>query len=211
MAQLTLAGLEVLATVFEITPAGNLTTLHNFCSKTNCTDGADPIAGLIQATDGNFYGTTQGGGAPGWGTVFKIAPTGALTTLHAFTLNDGGQPYGGLLQPQTETSTEPRKTVAAGMTARCSPSRLVRSDPIGAYRLRTGKTAMHTVGRGALSRALSCAVTSLINIQNRGAQAINVRRYDQSKSSACLVFDLDFRLHPGTRSLVFPASTYRSL
>ena len=85
-------------TVFEITPAGNLTTLHNFCSKTNCTDGADPIAGLIQATDGNFYGTTQGGGAPGWGTVFKIAPTGALTTLHAFTLNDGGQPYGGLLQ-----------------------------------------------------------------------------------------------------------------
>jgi uncharacterized repeat protein (TIGR03803 family) len=56
------------------------------------------MAGLIQATDGNFYGTTQLGGTPGWGTVFKITPTGALTTLHAFTLSDGGQPYGGLLQ-----------------------------------------------------------------------------------------------------------------
>ncbi len=93
-----LGGTEAAGTVFEITPAGNLTTLHSFCSKTNCTDGADPIAGLIQATDGNFYGTTQNGGTPGWGTVFKITPTGALTTLHAFTLSDGGTPYGGLLQ-----------------------------------------------------------------------------------------------------------------
>jgi uncharacterized repeat protein (TIGR03803 family) len=98
MAQLNLGGTGGAGTVFEITPAGNLTTLHSFCSKTNCTDGADRMAGLIQATDGNFYGTTQLGGTPGWGTVFKITPTGALTTLHAFTLSDGGQPYGGLLQ-----------------------------------------------------------------------------------------------------------------
>jgi uncharacterized repeat protein (TIGR03803 family) len=93
-----LGGAEGAGTVFEINPAGNLTTLHSFCSKTNCTDGAYPIAGLIQATDGNFYGTTQIGGTPGWGTVFKITPTGAVTTLHTFTLADGGQPYGGLLQ-----------------------------------------------------------------------------------------------------------------
>jgi uncharacterized repeat protein (TIGR03803 family) len=93
-----LGGTEGSGTVFEITPAGNLTTLYSFCSKTNCTDGANPIAGLIQATDGNFFGTTQLGGTPYWGTVFKITSAGVLTTLHAFTLAGGGQPYGGLVQ-----------------------------------------------------------------------------------------------------------------
>jgi uncharacterized repeat protein (TIGR03803 family) len=73
-------------TVFKITPRGTLTTLYSFCSQggTNCTDGANPYAGLIQATDGEFYGTTTGGGANGDGVVFKIAPNGTLTTLYSF-------------------------------------------------------------------------------------------------------------------------------
>ena len=45
-------------TLFEITPEGELTTLHNF----DMTDGAGPAGGLVQATDGNFYGTTTFGG-----------------------------------------------------------------------------------------------------------------------------------------------------
>src|SRR5208282_398944 len=72
-------------TVFKITPSGTLTTLYSFCSKANCTDGANPQAGLIQATDGNFYGTTTFGGANSDGTVFKITPSGGtLTTLYSF-------------------------------------------------------------------------------------------------------------------------------
>lgn len=51
-------------TVFKITPEGTLTMLYSFCAETNCTDGADAMAGLIQATDGNFYGTTTQGGPP---------------------------------------------------------------------------------------------------------------------------------------------------
>jgi uncharacterized repeat protein (TIGR03803 family) len=78
-------------TVFKITLAGALTTLHNF----DWTDGSNPIAALIQATDKNFYGTTYGGGtAGGWGTVFKITPAGKVTTLHSFAGTDGAQPYG---------------------------------------------------------------------------------------------------------------------
>ena len=46
--------------VFKMTPAGMLTTLYSFCSQPNCTDGAGPSAPLVQATDGNFYGTTYG-------------------------------------------------------------------------------------------------------------------------------------------------------
>jgi uncharacterized repeat protein (TIGR03803 family) len=66
-------------TVFEITPAGVLTTLHSF----DGTDGSSP-QGLVQAANGNFYGTAGGGGANGGGTIFEITPAGTLTTLYNF-------------------------------------------------------------------------------------------------------------------------------
>ncbi len=83
-------------TVFRATTGGTLTTLAAF----NDADGAFPSPVLVQATDGNFYGTTENGGVNGgWGTVFKITPSGALTTLHAFNgTNDGGIPIAGLVQ-----------------------------------------------------------------------------------------------------------------
>src|SRR5271166_1836218 len=49
-------------TVFKMTPNGALTTLYRFCSQNGCTDGAQPYAGLVQAANGNFYGTTYQGG-----------------------------------------------------------------------------------------------------------------------------------------------------
>jgi uncharacterized repeat protein (TIGR03803 family) len=60
--------------IFQITPTGTVTTLYNFCSQPNCTDGSSPLAGLMQDTNGLFYGTTQSGGAhsPGFGTVFSL-------------------------------------------------------------------------------------------------------------------------------------------
>jgi len=87
-------------TVFKITPSGTLTTLYSFCAN-NCLDGAAPVAALVLATDGNFYGTTLLGGAKGWGEVFKITPAGALTILHSFctvTCSDGGNPTAPLIQ-----------------------------------------------------------------------------------------------------------------
>jgi uncharacterized repeat protein (TIGR03803 family) len=75
-------------TIFKITPGGTLTTIYNFCSQSDCTDGEYP-EGLIQAADGNFYGTTfLGGTRGGYGTIFRITPAGTLTTLHSF----GGYP-----------------------------------------------------------------------------------------------------------------------
>ncbi len=72
-------------TVFKLTAAGTLTTLYSFCSQSNCVDGVNPYGGLVLATDGNFYGTTTGGGMHGHGTVFKITAAGKLTTLCSFT------------------------------------------------------------------------------------------------------------------------------
>jgi uncharacterized repeat protein (TIGR03803 family) len=76
-------------TIFKISPSGKLTTLYSFCSQSGCTDGYQPAAGLVQGTDGNFYGTTFLGGAHSGGTAFKITPTGKLTTLHSFCSQSG--------------------------------------------------------------------------------------------------------------------------
>lgn len=75
-------------TAFKITPAGKLTTLYSFCSVPNCADGNGPDAPLIQASNGNLYGTAFYGGANcspyGCGSAFEITPGGKLTTLYSF-------------------------------------------------------------------------------------------------------------------------------
>jgi uncharacterized repeat protein (TIGR03803 family) len=99
--------------VFRLTPSGTLTVLYSFSAMDERTgyvnsDGAYPSTGLIQARDGNLYGTCGGGGAFDGGTVFRITLTGTLTTLHTFSaisLNgtnyvnaDGIVPSGELIQ-----------------------------------------------------------------------------------------------------------------
>ncbi len=88
-------------TIFSMTPAGVLTTLFTF----NGTNGHGPRGGLIQGSDGNFYGTTNEGGStyvnessPGDGTVFKITSGGTLTSLVSFTGPNGVFPRARLLQ-----------------------------------------------------------------------------------------------------------------
>jgi len=89
-------------TVFRITTAGTLKTLHSFCSTSGCPDGSSPAAGLVLATTGYFYGMTQVGGANDIGSIFQIKPTGKLTTLYSFcalaNCPDGAQPVAGLIQ-----------------------------------------------------------------------------------------------------------------
>ena len=82
--------------VFQVTTAGKLTTLHSFCSTNGCADGEYSYAMPVQGADGNFYGTTYLGGSKGDGTVFKMSPSGSLTTLHNFGGADGSQPLAGL-------------------------------------------------------------------------------------------------------------------
>jgi uncharacterized repeat protein (TIGR03803 family) len=86
-------------TVFKITTSGTLTTLYSFCPNGRpCVDGAGPEAGLVQGSDGNFYGTTYVGGTNSVGTIFQITPSGTLTTLHTFNGGDGGGPEDALIQ-----------------------------------------------------------------------------------------------------------------
>lgn len=98
----TAGGVSGEGTVFKIAPTGAFTSLYSFCAETNCTDGKLPYSRLIQATDGNFYGTTLEGGDTNWGTVFKIDSSGNLTRLYSFCAKsncaDGGSVYAGLVQ-----------------------------------------------------------------------------------------------------------------
>ncbi|MGD0930407.1 MAG: choice-of-anchor tandem repeat GloVer-containing protein [Candidatus Korobacteraceae bacterium] len=98
----TESGGEGGGTIFKITPSGTLATVYNFCSQSNCTDGYLPFGGVVQASDGNFYGTTNQGGAHSGGTVFKVTPSGVLTTLYSFCsqtgCSDGQAPFGVLVQ-----------------------------------------------------------------------------------------------------------------
>ena len=87
-------GLYIAGTVFRIGTDDTVTTIYNFCSLgANCPDGATPWAPPIQATDGNFYGTTGNGGTTdcrnGCGTIYKVTPAGKLTTLYSFHGPDG--------------------------------------------------------------------------------------------------------------------------
>ena len=99
--------------IFKITPSGTLTTLYAFCTERDpvtyaCLDGHLPRAGLVQGTDGNFYGTTSVGGAKGYGTIFRITRGGTLTTIRSFCdqitiCAYGEQPWAGLVQATNGT------------------------------------------------------------------------------------------------------------
>jgi uncharacterized repeat protein (TIGR03803 family) len=91
--------------IFRVTPAGKYTVLYVFCSLANCHDGANPVGGLVQGADGNFYGTTEYGGTSSIipeGVAFKVTPAGKLTVLNSFcslaSCKDGSNPFGGLVQ-----------------------------------------------------------------------------------------------------------------
>jgi uncharacterized repeat protein (TIGR03803 family) len=91
-------------TVYRVSPAGQVTVLHAFGSGVPAQDGQRPVAGLIQGSDGHFYGATASGGRYGLGTLFKMDSAGNVTVLHDFADpaagNDGFTPVGGLLQGQ---------------------------------------------------------------------------------------------------------------
>src|SRR2546430_1341393 len=80
---------------FKITAGGTLTVLHNF---SRLTDGGSPFAGLVQATDGNFYGTAASGGSDEFGTIYRIKPTGTFTVLYNFDNTTGASPSVTLVQ-----------------------------------------------------------------------------------------------------------------
>jgi uncharacterized repeat protein (TIGR03803 family) len=83
--------------VFKVDTTGKETVLHTFTGQP---DGAGPNAGLVRDSEGNFYGTTGGGGQFNHGTIFKLDNKGNLTVLHNFGASGSAasEPLGGLIR-----------------------------------------------------------------------------------------------------------------
>ena len=135
-------------TLFRISPSGTYTSLYSFGNSPN--DGNTPFAGLVQGSDGNFYGTTSGGGTgtnygrcDGCGTVFRISPSGSETVLCSFggQSNDGGLAYAGLAEGSDGNFYG---TTAAGGTGTCcgdvGGGTVFRISPSGTY------TSLYSLG-----------------------------------------------------------------
>lgn len=84
--------------VMRVGPDGSAVVLHAF--KGDTTEGAVPYAGVIQASDGNLYGTTYAGGTKSLGAVYRVGLDGTYTTVYSFTSDTQGgyHPYAGLVQ-----------------------------------------------------------------------------------------------------------------
>jgi uncharacterized repeat protein (TIGR03803 family) len=84
-------------TIFKVTPDGTFVSMYSFAGAAN--DGASPRAGLVQGTDGFYYGSTSSGGASNNGTIFRIGPDGAFTSLYSFAGGiSGTNPQAALVQ-----------------------------------------------------------------------------------------------------------------
>ncbi len=170
-------------TVFQMTPAGKLTTLYAFSAYSGGVsfgnaDGARPQAGLIVGADGDLYGTAAVGGAYGNGSAFKIALASSLlpVNLSAFTLNPstvaGGQasvgtvsvsraaPTGGitvaLASSNTAAASVPASvTIAAGATSAVFAA---TSYPVAAT---TSATITASYGGGAISAPLTVTAATI--------------------------------------------------
>lgn len=81
--------------LFRVTPGGTYTVLHNFTGES---DGGWPLGGLVQASDGNLYGTTSYGTTTNRGVIFRATLTGHVVTVREFDSGTGASPVGALLQ-----------------------------------------------------------------------------------------------------------------
>ena len=151
-------------TVFKMTPEGALTTLHSFCAQ-NCTDGYYVYDGLLQATDGNFYGTTdEVAGSIDCGTIFRITPGGAFTVLHTFDGTDGCGPHGGLSQG-TDGALFGATTLGGANGYGSVYSLAVGLPPFV-------KTLPHTATRGSAIKILGTNLTGTVSVSFNGAAAV---------------------------------------
>src|SRR5258708_25369352 len=91
--------------------------------------GGLPISSLMQASDGNYYGTTQVGGV-GYGTVFKLDQSGDVSVLYSFKSTDSGFTIAGV--PQGRDGNLYSTTEVGGTAGKGSLIQLTTS---GIYRM----------------------------------------------------------------------------
>jgi uncharacterized repeat protein (TIGR03803 family) len=168
-------GVNGQGSVFRLASDGTLTVIHSFA--VNAGDGAYPLGGLTQAADGSYYGTTLFGGAANVGTVFRFTVDGEYTALYAFTgADDGGYPYAAVIQAADGNvygttafggsqggGTAFRLTITPSLVTWATPAPVVYGTRLGAAQLDATSsvpgTFVYSPGAGALLHAGSRTLT----------------------------------------------------
>ena len=124
-------GVSQSGVVFEYSSAGKYRVLYTFLGDP--TDGSGPYAGVTLDTSGNLYGTTEGGGSAGLGTVYKLSTSGQETVLHSFVGGtDGSNPYSGVTIDSAGATLTVRR-ITAGFRTPGSSGRLLSRDKSRSY------------------------------------------------------------------------------
>lgn len=102
MVKQTLCLVALSFALFSVAEASTETVLYNFCSVSDCHDGKNPVADLVQDASGNLWGTTENGGTDNMGTIFELTERSgfrALGQVYSFRggTNDGAHPQAGLI------------------------------------------------------------------------------------------------------------------
>ena len=156
-------------TIYKMTSAGGLTTLHTF----NDADGETPLA-LVLGIDGSLYGTSRYGGSSNIGAAFKITPAGVFKLLHSFNGTDGNDPIGPIIQANdgnfygsTATGTSLYKMTPAGVlsTLTALNTQIGRGAYAGLIQANDGKfygatTIYGTNGTGTIFQVTSAGVSA---------------------------------------------------
>jgi hypothetical protein len=112
----TFGGKNGAGLVFQITPSGAFTIVKHLQQAST---GMEPYGGLIQASNGGFYGLTKGGGRYGRGTFFRVTSTGYLKIYHNFDYHtEGGSPTGSLIIQKPNPIANPQSISTAGNTTK---------------------------------------------------------------------------------------------
>ncbi|HEX9046829.1 MAG TPA: choice-of-anchor tandem repeat GloVer-containing protein [Verrucomicrobiae bacterium] len=126
-------------TIFQMTTNGAVTLLHSFSTPANGTnaDGCYPMATLVQADDGRFYGTTQAGGTSSYGTVFRLTITPDAPVLQGLAMTNGNitltwsASVGAVYQVQYNTDLNSTNWINLGATNAATQTTMSASDAIG--------------------------------------------------------------------------------
>jgi uncharacterized repeat protein (TIGR03803 family) len=181
--------------VVKVTPAGAEIVLHSFAG---IDDGGQPLAGLVQALDGNFYGTTSTGGCASGcgGTIFMITAAGGLTTLHTFTgyPGDGTSPMAGL-SLGTDGSLYGTTFQGGSSGAACNCGTVFRITTNGTYRMLYSFTNT-TDGRNPRGGLFQATDGRFYGTTIAGGSGVNSKCTYDSTQTCGTIFTLSVGLGP---------------
>ncbi len=180
-------------TAFKITSGGTLTTIYRFCALSSCADGANPFGGLVEGTDGNFYGTTGAYAVNYYGNAFQLTPGGTLTTLYNFCsissgdflCADGANPHASLIQGIDGNFYGTAANGGTGGSQGQGTAFKLQAFPFGMLSSTSLEFPRQTVNSTSAAQTVTITNTSVGSLSVSGVQTLGTDAADFIPASGC--------------------------